>query len=67
MWYVVVFRPVLLTCLLSTAGKVTEFGFRTGVQMMDARKQVVKISTGCSAFDELLGEFACSLRIVRFV
>eukprot|EP01062_Namystynia_karyoxenos_P019941 TRINITY_DN17538_c0_g1_i2.p1 TRINITY_DN17538_c0_g1~~TRINITY_DN17538_c0_g1_i2.p1 ORF type:complete len:370 (+),score=69.28 TRINITY_DN17538_c0_g1_i2:80-1111(+) len=41
--------------ILEAARKIHFCGFRTGVEALQKRQDVTKISTGCKAFDELLG------------
>ncbi|KAL0489361.1 meiotic recombination protein DMC1 [Acrasis kona] len=41
--------------ILEATSKITSAGFITGVQMLEKRKEVIKITTGSSALDTLLG------------
>jgi len=41
--------------IVEAARKLTEAGFVTGVTCMEQRKKVLRITTGCAAFDTLLG------------
>jgi RecA/RadA recombinase len=41
--------------ILEAAGKLHFAGFMTGSEMLNKRKEVVKVTTGCVALDQLLG------------
>ena len=45
----------LCFCLLCAASKIQDFGFMSGTKFLERRNKVVKMTTGSSALDELLG------------
>lgn len=41
--------------IINTARNKLEMGFESGIDLLDKRKKVIKISTGSKAFDEIMG------------
>lgn len=51
--------------IVEAAHKLSEAGFMSGVSFLEQRKKVMRITTGCSAFDELLGGGVESMSITE--
>jgi meiotic recombination protein DMC1 len=49
------FSEAKITKILDAAGKLQQFGFATGREVMENKKKLLHVSTGSKQFDQLLG------------